>query len=165
MLTDDISTQLGRLERAVQDVLGAFLDPWVPIQLVVILIALLASSVIGRWAERALEPRVRAVHGQPRLIRFLALVLRRTRWIVAAVLLGGATIVMRAATLPSRSVIVGTAAALIVAWVAISVVSRLIRNRALARIIGWAAWIYVALRITGTLDDVAIGLDSLAVRF
>ena len=165
MFGDDFSTQLGRLERAVQDVLGAFLDPWVPIQLVIILTVLLASGVVGRSLERALEPRVRAIHGQPRLIRFLALLLRRTRWLVAAALLGAAIVVIRAATLPSRSVIVGIAAALIVAWVAISVVSRLIRNRMLSRLVAWVAWIYVALLITGTLDDVSGALDAVAVRF
>lgn len=165
MFGDDFSTQLGRLERAVQDVLGAFLDPWVPIQLVIILTVLLASGIAGRTLERALEPRVRAIHGQPRLIRFLALLLRRTRWIVAAALLGVAIVVVRAATLPSRSVIVAIAAALIVAWVLISVVSRLMRNRMLSRLVAWVAWIYVALLITGTLDDVSGALDAVAVRF
>lgn len=162
---DDLSAQLARLERALQEGLSAFLDPWVLVQLAVIVAALLASAIIGKAAEEALEGRVRAVHGQPRLTRFLALLLRRTRWIVAALLLGAALLGMRAATLPSRSVIVGVATALIAAWVVISVLSRLIRNRVLARLVAWGAWIYVALLITGTSDEMAVGMDSLAIRF
>jgi small-conductance mechanosensitive channel len=62
-------------------------------------------------------------------------------------------------------VIVGVTAALILAWVVISVVSRLIRNRILARMVAWAAWIYVALLITGTSEEIAETLDTLAIRF
>ena len=75
-----------------------------------------------------------------------------------------AAIAIRAATEPSNSAIVTVAAALIGSRVAISIVSRLIRNRALARIVAWLGWFYVALRITGATDDVARALDALAIR-
>ena len=165
MLEGDLSTRLGRLEYSLRAFLGAFLDPWALIQLAVILVALLAGNLLGRVVERALEPAVRGIRGQPRLIRFLALLLRRTRWLVAALLLGAAMLVLREITLPSHTIIVGVAAGLIVAWVAISVVSRLIRNRVVARIVAWLAWIYVALRITETLDEATTGLEAVGLRF
>ena len=111
-----------------------------------------------------MEPRVRAVHGRPRLLRFLALLLRRARWIAAGLILLVAAIAIRAATQPSNSAIVTVAAALIGSWVAISIVSRLIRNRALARFVAWLGWAYVALRITGAMDDVTRALDAFAIR-
>lgn len=97
----DVSVRLGRLERDLNQVLAAFVDPWVLIQFTLVIAALLAGVILGPFVERALEQRVRAVRGQPRLLRFLALVLRRTRWIVAALLLGAALVIMRAMTLPS----------------------------------------------------------------
>ena len=159
----DWSEDLGRAEGAFYRFLENFLDPWVPIQLGIIIAGLLVSVGLGGWAERRLEPWLREVHGKRRLLRFLALILRRTRWIVAALVLGVALIVIRATTLPSNGTIVGLAAALIAAWVAISVVSRFIRNRSFARLVAWVAWIVVALLITGVLDEVASALDAAAI--
>jgi small-conductance mechanosensitive channel len=128
------------------------------------LFVLLVSVVVGRWLERVLEPRVRSIRRQPRLLRFLALLLRRVRWILAAILLGSAILVIRSMTFAGQSAIVAIAAWLIAAWVAISIVSRLIRNRTFARIVAGAAWIFVALRITGAWDEAARGLDALAIQ-
>ena len=134
------------------------------IQLAVILVGLAIGRFLGRAVERAIEPRVRAIHGKPRLLRFLALLLRRSGWIVAALLLTVAVVAIRAYSLPGHSALVAVAAALIAAWVAISVISRLIRNRSLARLVGWIAWIFVALRIVDALDEVSRALDALALR-
>jgi small-conductance mechanosensitive channel len=160
----DTAIGLGRVERAVFGALRDIFDPWLIVQVGVVLACLGAGRVLGTRLEKALEPRVRAVQGKPRLLRFLALLLRRTRWIVTALLLAVAALAFRAATAESRSVIVVVALGLIVAWIAISVSSRLIRNRTLGRFVAWLAWIYVALRITGGLDEAARALDSLAVR-
>ncbi len=159
----DWAAELGQAEDAFYGFAENFLDPWVPIQLGIIIVALLVSVGLGGWIERQLEPWLREVHGKRRLLRFLALLLRRTRWIVAALLLGLALIVIRATTLPSNGAIVGLAAALIATWVAISVVSRLIRNRSIARLVAWIAWIIVALIITGAFDEVSGVLDAAAI--
>ena len=90
--------------------------------------------------------------------------MRRTRWLLAAALLGIALVGLRSVTGPGNSAIVGAAALLTGSWVAISVVSRLIRNRMVARLLAWAAWIIVALLITDTYDEVAATLDRLALR-
>jgi small-conductance mechanosensitive channel len=106
---------------------------------------------------------VREVHGRPHLLRLLALLLRRTRLILAAALLGAALLVLDVAVPDADAIVVGIALALIAAWVVISVVSRFIRNRALARLVAWIAWIYVALRIVGAFDAVVSSLDAVAV--
>lgn len=164
-LGQDLWRRLGEAEAAIQGPLRELLYPWVLIQLAIILAALIAGILLGRRIERRLEPRVRAVQGKPRLLRFLALLLRRTKWMVALALLLVAVAVLRASTLPSHGTLVGAAAWLIVAWLAISVGSRLIRNRMLSHLVAWIAWIYVALRITGTSEEVGGALDSLALRF
>jgi small-conductance mechanosensitive channel len=159
-----LAGRLGRAETALRDIGAEVLQPFVLLQIATILAVLLLSVGLGTRVEKALEPRVRAIHGQPRLLRVLALILRRMRWVVAAVLMGGAALLIRVLDEPSHAALVGVAFALIAAWVAISIVSRLIRNRALARLVGWAAWIYVALRITSLFDEVAQGLDAVAVQ-
>ncbi len=161
---EDLSSELERAERALVASLDAVLDPWILAQLALIALILVASAAAGRRIEQALEPKVREVHGRPRLLRVLALLLRRTRWIVATLALALMVLVMRAATLPSRGTLIGVAAALVAAWVAISVASRLIRNPAVGRLVAGLAWLFVALHITGIFDEVSSVLDAAAVR-
>jgi small-conductance mechanosensitive channel len=160
----DLSAALHRTEESLAGAADALLDPWVLIQLGAILLALVVGNLLGAWAEKALEPQVRAIRGQPTLLRLLALILRRMKWIAAALLLAALLFAFREATLPSRSAVIALALSLVAAWVGISIVSRLIRNPTLARLVAAIAWIVVALRITDTFDDVSTGLDRLAVR-
>lgn len=159
-----LSEIMGEADAAADVVLAELLQPWVLIQLAIVIAVLLAGRIAGRLVMSRLEPRVRAVHGKPRLLRFLALLLRRTPWIVTALAMWAAVLALRLATLPVRSSLVGVAAALVSAWVAISVLSRLIRNRTLARFVGYAAWLFVALHITGLWEETARGLDAAALE-
>ncbi|MGQ7791609.1 mechanosensitive ion channel family protein [Faunimonas sp. B44] len=154
---------LGRAEDFVLSVFDGLLDPWVLIQLGIVLAVLLAGLLLGPLLERRLEPRVRAIERQPRLLRFLALVLRRTRFIVMAALGWIAVFLIRAVTLDTRSAVVMGAASLVSAWVVISIVSRLIRNRMLGRLAAWAAWLFIALWILGATDEAAELLDAAAL--
>src|SRR5690606_15964776 len=45
----------------------------------------------------------------------------------------------------------------------VSVLTRIVRNRLLARSLGWLAWFYAALVILGIEDDSATFLDSVAL--
>ena len=62
-------------------------------------------------------------------------------------------------TWPSRSYFVVVAASLVSAWVIISIASRLIRNRSLAKIFVVVAWSIAAMKIFGVLDNVTSLLD------
>ena len=162
-LTGDVAIALRRIHQELTAFAEGLLQPWVLAQLVFLLAAILLSAFFGARLERALEPRVRAIHGQPRLLRFMALLLRRTRWIVAALILSAALVVMRSTVAPSRSAVLAVVTLLVVAWLAISVVSRLIRNRVMARLVALVAWILVALRITGMWEEVAATAEFLAI--
>ncbi|MCB1313345.1 MAG: mechanosensitive ion channel family protein, partial [Sedimentitalea sp.] len=65
----------------------------------------------------------------------------------------------------SRSYLIGVAASLAAAWLAIGFVSRLVRNRTLRRVISWSLWIYATLYAFNLHDDVAAYLDGLAISF
>ena len=161
---DQFSGRLGDAERGFETLANTVFEPWTFVQFVVVLICLLVAVFAGKRLEAALELRVRAVRGNPRLLRFLALILRRTQWITAAILLGIALLVVKTAAPRAPDAVIRIAFALIATWVAISIVARLIRNRALARFVAGVAWIVVALRVTGTFDAVAQSLDALAVQ-
>jgi small-conductance mechanosensitive channel len=163
VLGADLLQRLYQLEARLYAFLDSVNEPWVLAQLAIVLACVLVAVVLGGRIEAALEPRVREVHGRPHLLRLLALLLRRTRLILAAALLGAALLVLDVAVPDADAIVVGIALALIAAWVVISVVSRFIRNRALARLVAWIAWIYVALRIVGAFDAVVSSLDAVAV--
>ncbi|WP_245478263.1 mechanosensitive ion channel domain-containing protein, partial [Mesorhizobium sp. M4B.F.Ca.ET.049.02.1.2] len=69
----------------------------------------------------------------------------------------------RAVPWPSRTHLIQVALLLALAWLFATVLSRIIRNRLVARTLGWLAWIYAALVILHVSDDAATVLDSLAI--
>ncbi len=154
--------KLGGTEDTVRALLGWFLTPGTLVQLLTILLALVLGHVLGGVLEARLEDRVRTIRQRPRLLRFLALLLRRTRWIVTAALFGVGVLLLNSLRHPDA--VVRLVFALVAAWLAISVVSRLIRNRPLARIVAWVAWVVVALHLTGTFGTVRSSLDAVAIE-
>jgi small-conductance mechanosensitive channel len=159
----DLSGSLGKVESFIVWLADYLLREWTLIQIGVIVCAAGLAVLVGRAVEKRLEARVRAIHGQPSLLRALAIVLRRTNWIMIAVALWAAVFIMRSMTWPSRSYLVFLAAYLVTAWVIISILSRFIRNRSMARLAALLAWIFVALRATGTLEDMTGVMDAAAI--
>ncbi|RMF10258.1 MAG: mechanosensitive ion channel family protein [Alphaproteobacteria bacterium] len=96
-------------------------------------------------------------------MRALVIPLRRTKWIIYALALWLSAIAIKQITWASRSYYVNIAATLVAAWVVISIVSRLIRNRFLANLFAVAAWVVVALNVVGLLDETVSLLDSAAI--
>ncbi len=138
---------------------------WAMIQLSIIFAAWAASLVLDRWLLPHLEAYVRNIKGQPQLLRVLAIVLRRMRWIFFAVLLWISVEAMQSLTWISRSYLIGIAAKLCTAWVIISIVSRLIRNRFMAKTIALLAWSVAALSILNLLPQTINALDSFGIQF
>jgi small-conductance mechanosensitive channel len=71
---------------------------------------------------------------------------------------------MRQLTWPSRSYLIGIVATLVTAWLVIAMLSRLVQNRTLRRILTWTLWIYATLYALELVDDVERFLSSLAVQ-
>ncbi len=132
-------------------------------QVGLILLAYLVATALAKILEPRLEARMRLIHNEPRLLRALIVLLRRLQWILFALILWLIVIAMRAWTWPSRSYLIGIAASLAAAWVVISILSRLIRNRSLANLFAIAAWATVALVFVGLADDVVRLLDAAAI--
>ena len=137
---------------------------WVAVQGGVLLGCLVVARLVRRLLEPALERAVRNVKGNPPLLRMLVVLLRRITPITFTCLLWISVAVMRAMTWPSRSYLLSIAASLATAWIVISIVSKLVRNRFLSNVVAWAAWIIAALNILGLLPQTAEMLDAAAIE-
>ncbi len=138
-------------------------EPWFLYQLVIIGALFAAARFLAKQLEPRLENRARSIKGHPGLLRLVAATMRRTDWIIFAILLIATITIMRSVTWPSRSWVLGIALWLAGTWVVVAILSRIIRNRLVARSVAWLVWIYAALVILGIEDRVAIFLDGLAL--
>jgi small-conductance mechanosensitive channel len=137
--------------------------PWFLYQTAIIVALFLVAKLAARRIEPLVESRARQIKGHPGLLRVVVALLRRTDWILFTVFLLAALTLMRSITWPSRTHFITIVLSLSLAWLFASVLSRIIRNRLVARTLGWLAWIYAALVILGINDDTAAFLDSLAI--
>ncbi|TGQ28592.1 MULTISPECIES: mechanosensitive ion channel domain-containing protein [unclassified Mesorhizobium] len=137
--------------------------PWFLYQAAIIVSLFLAAKLAARRIEPLVENQARRIKGHPGLLRVVVALLRRTDWILFALLLLAALTLMRAVTWPSRTHLIYIALSLSLAWLFASVLSRIIRNRLVARTLAWLTWIYAALVILGINDEAATFLDSLAI--
>ncbi|MDP2621710.1 MAG: mechanosensitive ion channel [Hyphomicrobiales bacterium] len=140
----------------------AMLQGWAFLQFALIVALYVFSELLHRWLEPRLEQRLRQIQNQPRLLRFLALLLRRIRWIAFAFTLWLSYAILRGVTWHSRSYFVGVAVSLVTAWLILSVGSRIIRNRTLAHTVAIVAWAAAALNILGLLGPAIELMQSLS---
>jgi small-conductance mechanosensitive channel len=82
---------------------------------------------------------------------------------VFALVMRLARVIMWASTWPSRSYLLEVAAKLAFAWLVISLVTSVIRNAFIVRLVSFSAWLVAALSILGQLDPVIEALDSVSV--
>lgn len=164
-LTDTLRSFLTPLLEA----LGLSLNPdfavWIVVQLAVIALCVALAVIAGSLVGRRFEAWIRGATLSPRRLRWLAVLLRRLTLIAMVPLLWIAFAIMRTATEPARSQFLQAVASLLTAWVVISISSRVIRNRALARIVAVVAWTLAALSILGIIPQAAEFLDAFALQF
>jgi small-conductance mechanosensitive channel len=107
----------------------------------------------------------REIKGYPGLLRLIVVVLRRLTWISFVAFSTVALVLVRSIDWPESDRLLSTALLLALAWLVISVVSHVLRNRMLGRLFAIVGWIYVAAAILGITDDLAAVLDNLAFSF
>ena len=139
-------------------------QPWTLYQLGIILALYLLSQLVAGRVEPRLEEWVRSLQINAGLLRILAALLRRVEWIIFVPAAYIAYAITQEYTYPWNTFLLLTAANLATAWLVISVASRVIRSRSIARLVGWIAWGIVALNLTGTLDDALLFLDGTAIE-
>jgi small-conductance mechanosensitive channel len=138
-------------------------SPWFYLQLGLIL----AGAGIAFGAGAAVRSRVDMTSlamGWPGPLRlFMRVLVRNTPTAVFALLMIVARGIMLATTWPSRSYLLEISAKLAIAWLIIRLVTSLIRNEFVVRVVSLAAWLVAALSIIGQLDPTIDALDSIAI--
>ena len=158
---NDIIDYLGTVARSV----GAEMSsPFFYLQFGLIVIA----AGIALTANAALQKRVdrgSLADRWPLPLRRLAqvLVVESFSTVVFAILVIAARIVMYHSTWPSRSYMLVVAAKLALAWLAIRLITSVIRNAFLVMLISLLAWLIAALSIINQLEPATEALDSVSI--
>jgi small-conductance mechanosensitive channel len=131
-------------------------------QLLIISLTLLLSWSLARMLKPRLEARIRAMKNPDhRLLRVLSLLLRRMEWIFFVLFISMAFAIVRALGWSGSDYLIRVSLILALAWLAIALLSRLIRNRALSGVVAVGVWIFVALVVLNIDDDMAELLDAI----
>ncbi len=138
-------------------------SPWFYLQLGLIL----TGAGIGYAAGAAIRSRIEMsslAMGWPAPLRlFMRVLVGSASTAVFAVLMTLARVVMLTSTWPSRSYLLSVAANLAFAWLIIRLVTSVIRNEFIVRLVSLSAWLVAALSILGELDPTIEALDSVSV--
>lgn len=146
--------------RYLQLVVGYFSQPAILVQVGIIIVLYLPALLLARRLEPMLEERARTIKNLPGVLRFIVAILRRLRWLFFSLLLAIAYLAVSVVPFPETNYLLYTAMLLSGAWLVISVISQLIRSRALGKAFSIIAWTWVAAMILGVTGQIAGMLDS-----
>jgi small-conductance mechanosensitive channel len=128
---------------------------------------MLAAGGIALAADAAIRARIDMTSfamGWPLPLRHFARVLvGSASTAVFAILVIGARVAMFHSTWPSRSYLLMVAAKLALAWLVIRLVTSMIRNAFIVRLVSLSAWVVAALSIINQLDPAIDALDSISI--
>jgi small-conductance mechanosensitive channel len=152
------------LRDAARAVGAEFTTIWLPIQIGLILLAMIVSALVGALFRRRVNVDSLA-QNWPRFLRRLLLGIAENFGTIVFLLL---TISMRATmlalTAPPRSYLIAVAVKLATAWIVIAFTAKLIRNQFVYRVVVTSAWTLAALSILGLLEPVSSFLDSVSIN-
>lgn len=140
-------------------------SPWFYLQLGLILAAAGIAFAAGA-AVRSKVDVVSVAMGWPAPFRlFIRILVGSAPTAVFALLMMLSRAIMLASTWPSRSYLLAVAVKLALAWLLIRLVTALIRNAFIVRLVSLTAWTLAALSIIGQLGAVIDALDSVSIVF
>ena len=161
----DLSALIDGLQSAGDWVLGAVLDIWLVVQLLLLAV----TYAVARLAAHALRPYLQRQLGrfkvrsrlQPLVAAAPTLLVSVIFLLVLWLMIG----VMQKVTWESHSYLMGVVASLMTAWIVIKLSATFIRNAAVGQSLALIVWTLAALNITGLLEPTLGALDSVAVTF
>jgi len=151
------------LHSAARSVGAEVASPWFYLQLGLIL----AGAGIAYGAGAAIRSRIDMTSlamGWPAPLRlFMRVLVGSASTAVFAVEMTLARVVMATSTWPSRSYLLAVTANLAFAWLIIRLVTSVIRNPFIVRLVSLSAWLVAALSILGQLEPTIEALDSVSI--
>jgi small-conductance mechanosensitive channel len=163
MLTMDLNDISEFLFSAARSVGAEIRSPWFYLQLGLILAGAGIAYAVGAAVRSRIEVGSLAMGWPAPLRLFMRVLVGSASTAVFAVLMTLARVIMLASTWPSRSYLLSVAANLAFAWLIIRLVTSVIRNEFIVRLVSLSAWLVAALSILGELDPTIEALDSVSV--
>src|ERR1700723_3797564 len=159
----DLSDVTDSLHAAARSVGAEVTSPWFYLQLGLILAATGIAFASGAAIRSRVHMTSLAMGGPAPLRLFVRVLVGSAPTAVFAVLMILARAIMRMSTWPSRSYLLAVAAKLALAGLIIRLVTSVIRNSFIVRLVALSAWLVAALSIIGQLDPAIDALDSVSI--
>ncbi|TMK08354.1 MAG: mechanosensitive ion channel [Alphaproteobacteria bacterium] len=138
-------------------------SPWFYLQLGLILVGAGIALGVGAAIRSRIDITSFAMGWPAPLRLFMRVLVGSASTAVFALLMTLARLVMLSSTWPSRSYLLSVAASLAFAWLIIRLVTSVIRNPFIVRLVSLAAWLVAALSILGLLEPTIEALDSVSI--
>ncbi|UZE48997.1 mechanosensitive ion channel [Rhodopseudomonas sp. P2A-2r] len=138
-------------------------SPWFYMQLGLMLAGAGIAFAVGAGVRARLDTTSLAMGWPAPLRLFMRVFISCASTVVFALLMAVARVVMVSATWPSRSYLLVISAKLALAWLIIRLVTSVIRNEFIVRLVAISAWLVAALSIVGQLGPTIDALDSVAI--
>ncbi len=126
------------------------------------LLVVAATLGIARLISRRLVPRLERFQTHPTAGRAVGILLPLTQPMIWLLVLWLS--IAAATRLGWPYLVLNSAASLVTAWVAIRLVSQLVKNPVWAKFIAWTAWSIAGLQIIGWLQPMIAILDSIGIK-
>jgi small-conductance mechanosensitive channel len=161
----DIKDIVEAVHTALRSMGAEVASPWFYLQFGLIL----AGAGIAFATNAAIKARVDMTtlatrFPLPVMRHFIRVLVTSASAAVFAILMIVSRVIMWHTTWPSRSYLLAVSAKLALAWLLIRLVTSVIRNAFIVRLVSLAAWLVAALSIIGELDWAADTLDSVAIE-
>jgi len=153
----------GFLHSAARSVGAEVTSPWFYLQLGLILAGGGIAFAAGAAVRSRVDLTARAASWPAPLRLFMQVLVDSASTAVFAVLMRLARLVMVMSTWPSRSYLLSVSFKLALAWLIIRLVTSVIRNSFIVRLVSLSAWLVAALSIIGQLDPAIDALDSVSI--
>ncbi|HEV7877291.1 mechanosensitive ion channel family protein [Bradyrhizobium sp.] len=152
------------LQSAARSVGAEVTSPWFYLQLGLMLAAAGVAFGVGAAVRSRIDMTSLAMGWPAPLRLFMRVLIGSASTAAFAILMIVARGMMLASTWPSRSYLLEVSAKLAIAWLIIRLVTSVIRNEFVVRVVSLAAWLVAALSIIGQLEPAINALDSVAIE-
>src|SRR4051794_31275792 len=139
-------------------------SPWFYLQFGLILAAAGIAYATDATIRAKVDVGSLAMRWPLPLRHFIRVMVRSASTAVFAILMIASRIIMWHVTWPSRSYLIAVAAKLALAWLAIRLITSVIRNAFIVKVVSLSAWAIAALSIIGQLGPAIEALDAVSVE-
>ena len=145
--------------------LMGLLRPWNAYQVIIAIVLFAVAHIAAKVLRPRFHEWMRTREGWPKWrLRLLLILHKRLRTLIFVVLAWLAVWILREATWPSRSYLLGIIAELSTAWLVIAFATRLIANPILQTMVRYGAWGWITVSILGLTTEARDALDSVALN-